>query len=114
MVTNFFDGLLDSNLVVDGHHGHQRRVGADGGLQQLHTETPAQSLHCGVCRMSACFTQYLQVQQAILLHGQVRNVEAFSRQNPTRVQDTFMFGLSGDHMTPLGLVEPGHTLQERN
>lgn len=70
MVTNFFDGLLDSNLVIDGHHRHQRCVGTDGGLQQLHTETQSQSLPCGVCKISICtgFMQYLQVQQSILLH----------------------------------------------
>lgn len=39
MVTNFLNGLLHSNLVIDGHHGHQGGVRTDGGLQQLQTQT---------------------------------------------------------------------------
>lgn len=35
--TNLLDGLFDSNLIVDGHHRHQRGVRADGSLQQLNT-----------------------------------------------------------------------------
>lgn len=35
--THLFDGLPDSNLVVDGHHRHQRGVRTDGGLEQLNT-----------------------------------------------------------------------------
>lgn len=37
MVTNLLDGLLDSDLVVDGHHRQQGGVRTDGGLQQLDT-----------------------------------------------------------------------------
>lgn len=39
MLTNLLDGLLDSDLVVHGHHRHQRGVSTDGGLQQLNTQT---------------------------------------------------------------------------
>lgn len=48
MVTNFFDGLLDSDLVVDGHHRHQRSFRANGGLQQLntHKQTLAEHTQC--------------------------------------------------------------------
>lgn len=55
---------------------------------------------------------YLQVQQTVLLDWQVGNVKPFRLQNSTRIQDTFMFGLRGDHVTLLGLVEPGNTLQD--
>lgn len=55
---------------------------------------------------------YLQVQQSVLLDRQVSNVESFRFQNPTRVEDAFMFGLSGDDVILFGLVESGYTLQE--
>ena len=38
MVTYFSDRLLDSDLVVDGHDGDDRRVRAEGRLQELHTQ----------------------------------------------------------------------------
>lgn len=33
MVTDLFNGLLDSNLIVDSHHRQYRGVGPYGGLQ---------------------------------------------------------------------------------
>lgn len=56
---------------------------------------------------------YLQVQQSVTLDWQVGDVESFGLQNSTWVQNTFMLCLRGDHMAFFGLVEPGHTLQER-
>lgn len=53
---------------------------------------------------------YLQVYQSVSLNWQVRDVESFCLQNSTRVQDTFVFRLQGDHMALLALVEPGNTL----
>lgn len=58
-------------------------------------------------------TWYLQVQQAVGQHRQVGDAEPFGLQNSTRVQHTLVLRLRRDHVTLLGLVEPGHALQGR-
>lgn len=72
---------------------------------------------CSFCTFSCVFSlyvhEYLQVQQSVGLDWQVGHTESFRLQNATRVKNTFMLRLRGDHMTLLGLVEPGHALQER-
>lgn len=56
MRTNLLHGLIDSDLVVDGHHREQRGVGTDGGLQQLdtHTQFFIETMTCASCLYSLC------------------------------------------------------------
>lgn len=88
MVTNLFNGLLDSYLIVDSHHRQHGGVRTYGGLQQLNTETKKSSFwrHSVFSEVFLLIRhRYLQVQQSILLNRQVRDAETLRLQNPTRV-----------------------------
>lgn len=85
---NLSNGLDHTNLVVDGHDGHQSSVGSNGGLQLLHVnETGGQN-------------------------GQVSDLEALILQVSARVQNALVLGLGGDDVSLSALVEPGNTLDD--
>mmetsp|Transcript_4183 Transcript_4183/g.10665 ORF Transcript_4183/g.10665 Transcript_4183/m.10665 type:complete len:345 (+) Transcript_4183:193-1227(+) len=85
-LADLLHGLDDADLVVDCHDAAQNRVGADGG------------------------PELLDVDDAVLLHRQVRYLEALLLQHTARVQDALVLRLRGDDMLLLALVEAGDAL----
>merc|ERR1712000_688000 len=71
-LTNFFDRLHDADLVVDGHNTDKRRLRSDRCLQLLH------------------------IDETILLHRQIGDLESLILQVPTRIQHTLVLCLAGD------------------
>jgi len=71
-LADLFHGLDDTDLVVDGHDTDEHGVWSDGSLELVH------------------------VDQAVLAHGQIGNVETLILHVPAGIQDTFVFGLAGD------------------
>ena len=66
---NLFKRLDGANLIVDGHDGHEACVWADG------------SLELG------------EIDLAILLHRQIRDVESFVLEDPAAIEDTLVLRL---------------------
>mmetsp|Transcript_20258 Transcript_20258/g.71617 ORF Transcript_20258/g.71617 Transcript_20258/m.71617 type:complete len:489 (+) Transcript_20258:292-1758(+) len=80
------DGLHDANLVVHAHDRHQRRL----RRQRL--------------------AQLLQIDEAVVLHAQVRDAEAVLLERAARVEDAFVLRLCGDDVVLALLVELRHAL----
>lgn len=85
---NFFEGLDNTGFVVDGHYRNEGRRWSDGSLQDL------------------------EVDDAVLLNREVSDLEAFFREFSARIEDTFVFGLDGDDVVLLLLVEASNTLDD--
>ena len=87
-LANLRKRLLDTDLVVDSHDRNKTSLRPDGLRQLVH------------------------VDQAVVLHGQVCDLEAFVLQMSAAVQDTLVFCLTSDDVVLLArsLEEPGHTL----
>ena len=64
---DFLDWLNDAGLVIHGHHGNERRVGADRSLE------------------------FLEIKDAVLFDSKVGNIKTLLLQLSTRIEDTFVF-----------------------
>lgn len=69
---DFFHGLNDADLVIDGHYAHQHRIRSNGSFELF------------------------KVDQPITLHRQVRDLEAFVLQMSAAIQHALVFCLTCD------------------
>lgn len=83
---DLLERLHDADLVVDRHDGHE------GGLRRHG------------------LGQHVEVDQPVLLHGQVGHLEPLLLQEAARVQHALVLGLRGDDVVLLLAVEVGHAL----
>jgi hypothetical protein len=83
---NLLERLDDADLVVDGHDGDERRVGADG------------------------FLELGEVDQAVGADREVGDLEAFLLEVPAGVEDALVLGLGGDDVAAAVAVEAGDAL----
>ena len=80
------DVLNHADFVVHKHHRGQDGVRADGGAEGV------------------------QIQQAVVLRGQVGDLEALALQLATGVQHGLVLGLDGDQVLALGFCRTGPRL----
>lgn len=87
-LANVRQRLLDTNLVVDSHDGDEAGLGPDGLLQ------------------------ILEVDQTVVLHGQICDLKALVLQVSAAVQDALVLRLAGDDVVLLArpLEESRHAL----